>query len=576
MKRSHVLASVFAALSLVPAAASAQTAPTFAERAETTGRSIVDFADDVSDAEAAELAARYGVSLTDNSPGIHDDDHLFVGPLDAAHAAALARDPRVEGVESETTLSASFVPDDPKYTEQWHLTRVGAESAWEYGCGRGVTVAVIDTGVACFDKGPFTKGTDLAGTRCVAGYNFSNGTDDASDDHGHGTHVAGTIAQTTHNGMGTAGLAYCANLMPIKVLSDSGSGTNTNVAEGIRFAADHGAQVMNLSLGGPFPSAVIAKAVKHAQEKGVLVVAAAGNSGRSVGYPAAYDGVLAVSATDSNDALAWFSSRGKQVGIAAPGVGVTQQTVCNGGLDRCEQFATWNGTSMATPHVAGAAAMLIGSGMTDTNVVRATLEATSRPKENPEHFGAGILDVGAAAKQAFFSHAWMRGLAIFLALGLVRRRILKGGGVFSWGPAATLGALLSGVGLVVFAPWLGLVGKSGAWAGAFGAQARIAAELLSRPLGEWGIPLFGAGAHGVLVYGAAIPMLALAMFGFGIKKLRGLTGGVAVGTAAYAGVLAYTADVHAVGGSFLLRLVLVPTVLAAIWLARHSLDTKRG
>lgn len=572
MKRSHVLASIFAALSVLPAVASAQPAPSFSEEAGATGRTIVDFADDVTAAEEAELAARYGVSLADNSPGIQHDDNLFVGHLDAARAAALAKDPRVEGVEPETTLSASFVPDDPKYTEQWHLTRVGAESAWEYGCGRGVTVAVIDTGVACFDKGPFTKGTDLAGTRCVPGYNFSNGTDDASDDHGHGTHVAGTIAQTTHNGMGTAGLAYCANLMPIKVLSGSGSGTNTNVAEGIRYAADHGAQVMNLSLGGPFPSAVIAKAVKHAQDKGVLVVAAAGNSGRSVGYPAAYDGVLAVSATDSNDALAWFSSRGKQVGISAPGVGVTQQTVCNGGLDRCEQFATWNGTSMATPHVAGAAAMLIGSGMTDTDVVRNTLETTSRPKENSEHFGSGILDVGAAAKQTFLSHLWMRGLAIVLALALVRRRIVKRGGVFSWGPMATLGALLSGVGVTVFAPFFGLITK----AGAFGTQARIAAELASRPLGEWGLPLLGASAHSFLVYGTAIPMLALTLFGFGIKRLRGLTGGVAVGTAAYAGILAYTADVHAVGGSFLLRVVLVPTVLIGLWLARHSLDTKRA
>ena len=346
MKRTSSLVSVctvLAAFAVLPSAALAEDTPSFAPvdpAAALTGRTVVDLADDVGPSEAADLAARYGVHWTDNSPALHDDANLFVGALGAAQIEALGHDPRVEGLEPETLVSASFVPNDPKYaTDQWHLTRVGAESAWEYGCGRGVTVAVIDTGVACFDKGPFTKGTDLAGTRCVPGYNFSGKSDDASDDHGHGTHVAGTIAQTTHNGMGTAGLAYCANLMPIKVLSGSGSGTNTDVAEGIRFAADHGAQIMNLSLGGPFPSAVIAKAVKHAQAKGVLVVAAAGNSGRSVGYPAAYEGVLAVSATDSNDGLAWFSSRGKQVGIGAPGVSVTQQTVCNGGLDRCEQFS---------------------------------------------------------------------------------------------------------------------------------------------------------------------------------------------------------------------------------------------
>lgn len=568
MKRSQLLVSmsVFA----LPSLALAQAAPSFDDGAATfTGRTIVDFADDVSPAEAAELAARYGVHLTDNSPALRDDDNLYVGEVGAA-AAALRADPRVEGVEAETLLSASFVPNDPKYaSDQWHLTRVGAESAWEYGCGRGVTVAVIDTGVACFDKGPFTKGTDLAGTRCVPGYNFAGNSDDASDDHGHGTHVAGTIAQTTHNGMGTAGLAYCASLMPIKVLAGNGSGTNTAVAEGIRYAADHGAQIMNLSLGGPFPSAVIKKAVQHAVDKGVLVVAAAGNSGRSVGYPAAYDGVLAVSATDSNDALAWFSSRGKQVGIAAPGVSVTQQTVCNGGRDRCEQFATWNGTSMATPHVAGAAAMLVGAGVTNLDTVRSMLEATARPQENAEHFGKGILDVGSAVKQTFFAHLWMRALALLIAVAWVRRRMVKRDGKFSWGLGATLGALTAGTGLLAFAPLTGLISRAPE-------HARLAVELLSRPLGEWGIPLLGAGPHSFLVYGAAIPMLALTLFGFGIQKLRGFTGGLAAGTAAYAAVLAYTADVHAVGGSFLLRLAMISTVIVSIWIARISLDEKRA
>lgn len=574
MKRSYALVSVsvLAMSAALPAVAAADSgAPSFVESQDgiVTGRTIVDFADDVSPAEAAEIAARYGAHLEDNSPAIHGDDNLYVGDLGAA-TDALRGNSRVEGVEPETLMSASFVPDDPKYdSDQWHLKRVGAETAWEYGCGRGVTVAVIDTGVACFDKGPFTKGTDLAGTRCVPGYNFAGNNDDASDDHGHGTHVAGTIAQTTHNGMGTAGLAYCANLMPIKVLSGSGSGTNTAVAEGIRYAADHGAQIMNLSLGGPFPSLVIKKAVQHAIDKGVLVVAAAGNSGRGVGYPAAYEGVLAVSATDSNDGLAWFSSRGKQVGIAAPGVAVTQQTVCNGGRDRCEQFATWNGTSMATPHVAGAAAMLVGAGVTDLDSVRSTLEATARPQENAEHFGKGILDVGSAVKQTFFAHLWMRALALLVAVAWIRRRVKKHDGKFSWGLGSTLGALTAGTGLLAFAPLTGLLTKAPA-------QARLAVELLSRPLGEWGIPLLGAGPHSFLVYGTAIPMLALTLFGFGIQKLRGFTGGLAAGTAAYAATLAYTADVHAVGGSFLLRIALVTTVFVSIWIARISLDEKRA
>jgi serine protease len=325
------------------------------------GAIAVDLRDDLSESDIRAIEAEYGIRLEDNSPDLTADgkvDLAHVAPEERARLmAALAADPRIEAAEPLMQFAASFVPNDPKYTEQWHMTRVGAERAWEYSCGRGVTVAVIDTGVACYDKGPFMKGSDLAGTRCVSGHNFVSKNTDAYDDHGHGTHVAGTIAQTTNNGLGVAGLAYCANLMPIKVLSGRGSGTNTDVAEGIRFAADHGAQIMNLSLGSAFPSKVIENAVNYALKRGVMVVAAAGNSGRSVGYPAAYKGVIAVSATDKNDNVAWFSSRGPQVVIGAPGVGITQQTVCDGGKNKCEVFGVFNGTSMASPHVAGAAAM---------------------------------------------------------------------------------------------------------------------------------------------------------------------------------------------------------------------------
>src|SRR5205085_8292690 len=136
-----------------------------------------------------------------------------------------------------------------------------------------------------------------------------------------------------------------------------------NVAEGIRFAADEGAQVINMSLGGPIKSQILEDAVNHAIAKGVVIVAAAGNSGRSVGWPAAYPGVVAVSATDPNDKIAWFSSRGPEVVIGAPGVSVTQQTVCDGGKNKCEIFGTFNGTSMASPHVAGPAAMVVAEGI---------------------------------------------------------------------------------------------------------------------------------------------------------------------------------------------------------------------
>ena len=380
---------------------------------ELEGEIVVDVRDDATESDIADLARTYGITLTPNSPWSAAHDKLEDAHVDLADEArlldALSRDPRVEHAEAMSVLRASFVPDDPLYAaKQWHLQRVGAERAWEYTCGRGVTVAVIDTGVACWDKGPFSRGTDLSGTRCESGYDFVNDRGEAADDHGHGTHVAGTIAQTTNNGKGAAGLAFCARLMPIKVLTRQGWGTVANVAEGIRYAADEGAQVINLSLGGPIKSAILESAVAHAIGRGVVIVAAAGNSGRSVGWPAAYDGVIAVSASDTNDKIAWFSSRGPEVAIAAPGVAVTQQTVCDGGKNHCEIFGTFNGTSMASPHVAGAAALLIAEGVTDPGAVRAALESGATPKDDASLYGAGILDAGHSVAGVFLRHLFLR------------------------------------------------------------------------------------------------------------------------------------------------------------------------
>src|ERR1700722_857536 len=267
-------------------------APTFDDSSETAAQDLVpgeialDLRDDVTDADLADLDSRFGLVMHPESAWSASHDKLEVVDVDPSRkdalVDALSHDARVQHVEPMALYRATFVPDDPLYgAKQWHLKRVGAETAWNYSCGQGITVAVIDTGIACFDKGPFTKGTDLAGTRCEGGWNFVDDSASASDDHGHGTHVAGTIAQTTNNGMGTAGLAFCATLMPIKVLSRQGFGSTANVAEGIRFAADNGAQVINLSLGGPIKSKVLEDAVNHAIDKGVVIVAAAGNSGRS-------------------------------------------------------------------------------------------------------------------------------------------------------------------------------------------------------------------------------------------------------------------------------------------------------
>jgi len=533
------------------------------------GEIIVDLKDNASHDDIAEVGRAFGLSLRDASVE-SEEDKIELADVDPADVDSLLtrleQDPHVEHAERVSLLYASFVPDDPLFeSKQWHLKKVGAETAWNYTCGQGVTVAVVDTGVACFDKGPFSRGTDLGGTRCEGGWNFVNNTDAAYDDQGHGTHVAGTIAQTTNNGKGTAGLAYCATLMPVKVLNGNGSGTNVAVAQGIRFAADHGAQVINMSLGGPYPSKVLEDAVNHARAKGVVVVAAAGNSGRSVGYPAAYPGVIAVSATDSNDNIAWFSSRGPQIAIGAPGVAVTQQTICNGGKNKCEIFGTFNGTSMASPHVAGAAAMVIAMGVTEPDAVKATLQASARPKDDAKLFGAGVLDAAAATQRAWLMHLLLRVLALgALAFG-VARRIKQKGGVASRGPLVLGGALLGATGLFPLAPFLGL----GPHAGSF----RWIVELVMRPLGEWDM-VFGAGLHRFLPLANAAPALLGALLFFGVKRLRPSVGGFALGSAALLSQMAFSGDVQFAFGSVALRVFAVVNALACLWIARVALDKK--
>ena len=545
-------------------------------RDEVAGEIAVDVRDDASAADLADIARTYGIALTPNSPWSDTLDKIEIASVDVAREPAildaLSHDPRVEHAEAMSVLRASFIPNDPLYAEkQWHLKRAGAEKAWEYACGLGVTVAIIDTGVACYDKGPFSRGSDLTGTRCEGGYDFVNDRDEASDDHGHGTHVAGTVAQTTDNGKGAAGLAYCARLMPIKVLTRQGWGSVADVAEGIRFAADNGAQVINLSLGGNIKSRILEDAVIHAHKKGVTIVAAAGNSGRSVGWPAAYEDVIAVSATDANDRIAWFSSRGPEIAIGAPGVGVTQQTVCNGGRDKCELFGTFNGTSMASPHVAGAAAMLVGLGVTEPSAVRAALAGNARaPKEaDSKLYGAGILDAGAAASHVFWMHFMMRSLALVAFGLLVARRIKKRGGAFVRSPAMIVSALIAGVGLVPFAPlvsWLGIP-----HAGAI----RFVAELAARPFGEWDL-LAGAGFHRALLLASALPSLAFAALFFGVARFRPVLGGFALGSAALMTQLAISGDAAFILGSFAMRVWTIGGAMVCLWLARIALDSRRA
>jgi subtilisin family serine protease len=277
---------------------------------------------------------------------------------------------------------------DPGRAQQWGLDAIGAEAAWTVTRGAGVVVAVVDTGVAATP--------DLVG-RLVPGWNAIDHTDDAVDDNGHGTHVAGTVAEIEGNGLAESGVAPEASILPVKVLDASGSGSDVDVAAGIVWAADHGAQIINLSLGGPEPSGVLADGVAYARSKGVLIVAAAGNDGGTVGVPARLAGVVAVGAVGSDEVRAPFSAGGSALDLVAPGVGILQQTLDGaGGLaDR-----SWSGTSMASPHVAGVAALALAAGRAKTAVGLARLLTRTAldlgvPGRDPA-YGAGLVRADAA------------------------------------------------------------------------------------------------------------------------------------------------------------------------------------
>jgi subtilisin family serine protease len=273
---------------------------------------------------------------------------------------------------------------DPGRSQQWGLDALGAPAAWTLTRGAGVIVAVVDTGVA--------DAPDLTG-RVLAGWNVIAGSDAAADDNGHGTHVAGTIAEAEGNGIAEAGVAPEASILPVKVLDASGSGSDADVAAGIVWAADHGARIVNLSLGGDESSTVLSDAVAYARGKDVLIVAAAGNDGGAVGVPARIAGVLAVGAVDSSLVRAPFSAGGRSLDLVAPGVGILQQTLDGAGgfEDR-----SLSGTSMATPHVAGVAALVLASGRATTATAVARLLART------------ALDLGAPGKDVAYGAGLVR------------------------------------------------------------------------------------------------------------------------------------------------------------------------
>lgn len=236
---------------------------------------------------------------------------------------------------------------DPLVSSQYQHQRTRSPDAWARGVvGTGVVVAILDTGIDCSHP-------DL---RCVAGRDFT-GSGGTGDGHGHGTHVAGIAGAVGGNGVGGSGIAAQVRVQPVRVLSSSGEGTWSGIASGITWAADNGASVMNMSLGGSIGSVVLERAIDYARNKGRSVICAAGNEATSnPTYPASYNGCLGVGATDSADRTASFSNYGVNAKTAFPGVSIL--STCRGGA-----HCTMSGTSMAAPGFAGAVALCMAAGL---------------------------------------------------------------------------------------------------------------------------------------------------------------------------------------------------------------------
>lgn len=348
-----------------------------------------------------------------------------------------SKNPNVEYAEPNSIVYAFDLPNDPFYSLQWHLDDSFVSNPYggtnggginldpgtrDITNGLGVIVAVLDTGVAYEDYEIYRIAPDLVNTNFVLGYDFVNNDFHPNDDNAHGTHVTGTIAQNTNNGIGVAGVAPGVSIMPVKILDGNGGGTLAQLVDGIYYATDNGAKVISMSLGWPpgyFPGVSLTNALDYANNQGVTCVAAAGNDGRNiVSYPAAYETCIAVGATRYDETRARYSNYGSALDIMAPGGDMLRDQNSDGYGDGVLQntfnpdtkdpaaFSYWffQGTSMATPHVSGVAALLISRGFATTpDDVRAALQSTAEDKGTPgwdRYYGWGLVDAAAALNYA--------------------------------------------------------------------------------------------------------------------------------------------------------------------------------
>ena len=399
---------------------------------------IVQFRREANDADVSRVTREAGAARV--RAGRFGGRYLVT--LDAGFTIAEALDrlrerPEVEYAEPNAIFRASqarrMTPNDTLFSFQWHMELIDAPRTCAIQTGdRSVVVAVLDTGIAYEDFGPFRKAPDFGTTVFVAGFDFINNDTHPNDDNFHGTHVASVIAEATNNGTGVAGLAFGTALMPVKVLDAEGFGDTFSIAEGIDFAAaNNDVKVINMSLGGGGTSNSISTAITRAVGRGVTVVAAAGNDGEgTISFPASLSNVIAVGAIDGRKRRAPYSNFGSALDVVAPGGdndrddtgpglrpdnrpdGILQQTFdpdTAAETGRFDDFAYFFvvGTSQACPHVAALAALLYHQGITDPAAIQKSIESTAE-------------DLGAPGRDDNFGHGLLRPSVALTGLGLNR------------------------------------------------------------------------------------------------------------------------------------------------------------
>jgi len=412
--------------------------PERGRRAYRPGEVIVQFKEAVRDRDASDMMREAGgrsARRSDFGPRYLiqlDDGFEIADALDRLRTMPGVDFAEPNGIVRAFQRAGYFTPNDPLYTRQWNFRMLGSERMW--GIQKGdpsVAVAVLDTGIAYEDFGPYRKAPDFGGTVFLTGHDYINNDDHANDDNFHGTHVASTIAEATDNNVGVAGLAFGCALMPVKVLDSQGVGSFFVVAEGIDYAVNftqngqHPVKVINLSLGGDATSTSVRQAVDRAVTAGVTIVAAAGNDGQSkVSFPAALPNVIGVGAIESDKTKAPYSNFGPELSVVAPGGNLRDEDIGPDGRvirpECCVLQQTFNpdvaeregryddfhyfyvtGTSQATPHVAALAALLYRQGITQPAAIKAAIENTADDLGAPgrdDTYGHGLINPVTALK----------------------------------------------------------------------------------------------------------------------------------------------------------------------------------